>query len=116
MMKKVILPICLLLSACANELSISAAPIQIDIARTADPSPVQILPVNFRVITSENLEAFLSELRTEQSGTPVFIAIGSRDYENLLINLADLRRYIEQQQAVIVYYRQLTSSVPARSE
>lgn len=111
MIKSLFAPLCLLfLSACTNDMNISARPIQIDIGRTADPSPVQILPVNFRVVTTDNLESFLSELRTEQGGTPVFIAITSRDYENLLINLADLRRYIEQQQAVIVYYRQLTTN------
>jgi hypothetical protein len=27
-----------------------------------------------------------------------------RDYENLALNLADLRRYIEQQKEIIVYY------------
>jgi len=27
-----------------------------------------------------------------------------KDYENLAINIADLRRYIEQQTEIIVYY------------
>lgn len=101
-----------LISACssAGDIRITTRPIEIDVARTADPNGVQMLPVNFRVVTRETLSSFIEELsRTQGNSSPVFIAITTRDYENLSLNLSDLRRYIEQQQAVIVYYRQMTS-------
>ena len=31
--------------------------------------------------------------------------MSTQDYENMASNIADLRRYIQQQQAVIVYYQ-----------
>jgi hypothetical protein len=34
----------------------------------------------------------------------VFFAISVPHYENLSLNLAELRRYIEAQQGIIVYY------------
>ena len=85
-------------------------PINIDVGQASDPAPVQFAPVNFRVITRETVASFMEELARDQGSSPVFIAITVRDYENLAINLADLRRYIEQQRAVVVYYRRMTTN------
>lgn len=99
----------LLMSACADPTVIHTRPIQIDVARTADPEPVRMLPVQFRVVTAESLDSFVSEMRTSQgNNNPVFIAVSISDYENMALNLADLRRYIEQQRAIVVYYREIT--------
>ena len=103
---------CLFLAACGGGagISVTTRPLDIDIARTADPTGVTMLPVQFKVINKDNLESFLTDLRTNQGGNnPVFFAISTRDYENMALNLADLRRYIEQQQSIIIYYRSLTS-------
>lgn len=104
-----LLPLALLmgLSACASEetLLVSARPIQLEASRPADPSPVSMLPVGFRVVTRDNINDLVSEINRSGDQSPVFIVITSRDYENMVLNLADLRRYIEQQQSVIAYYR-----------
>ena len=93
-----------------QKIEISAKPIQIDIAKTADPEAVKVFPIHWHVINKDNLDAFLAEQRKVQgTNNPVFIAITTKDYENLSLNLADLKRYIQQQQSVIVYYRNLTS-------
>jgi hypothetical protein len=101
----------LLLSACSSgDLRIISKPLEIDVAKAADPTGVQLTPVNFRVVTKETLSLFIDELsKTQATGSPVFIAMSMSDYENLTLNFSDLRRYIEQQQAVIVYYRKMTS-------
>jgi len=104
--------ICSLLSACAgnSSITVSAKPIDIDVARTADPPAVQLNQVTFKVVNKDNIDAFLKDLSKAQgTANPVFIAITTKDYENLSLNLADLRRYIEDQQAIIVYYRNLTT-------
>lgn len=103
---------CLLLVACGGGqgITVTTRPLEIDLAKTADPNGVTMLPVQFKVVNKDNLDSFLSELRTNQGGNnPVFFAISTRDYENMALNLADLRRYIEQQQSIIIYYRSLTS-------
>jgi anion-transporting ArsA/GET3 family ATPase len=114
--KNILPTLCLpiLLAACGGgdvqRIEVSAKPIQIDIAKTADPEAVRINPVQWHVVNKENLDAFLAEMRKQQgTNNPVFIAITTKDYENLSLNLADLKRYIQQQQSVIVYYRNLTS-------
>ena len=113
MIKPAIL-ICVLslaLAACGSKstLDISAKPIEIEIAKAADPAGVNMLPVTFKVVTKDSLDSFISELSKNQNGTPVFVAFTIADYENLVLNFADLKRYIEQQQSVIIYYRNMTA-------
>jgi hypothetical protein len=35
-----------------------------------------------------------------------------RDYENLALNIADIRRYVEQQDEIIVYYEKAVTDEP----
>jgi hypothetical protein len=101
----------LALGACSSKstIDISAKPIEIEIAKTADPAGVNMLPVTFKVVTKDTLDSFMAELSKNQNGTPVFVAFTMKDYENLVLNFADLKRYIEQQQSVIIYYRNMTA-------
>jgi len=101
----------LALSGCAPDtLNVKEEPIKIDYAKAADPAPVQMSNVTFRVINKDNVDAFLAEMAKKQNASPVFIAISVEDYENLSLNLADLRRYIQQQKSVIIYYRSLLAN------
>ena len=113
-MNKLIIKVLLLVSltACAekNELEVLSKPVEISIAQPVDPESVKMLPVNFRVLTKDNIDAFLQEVSKQQNNTPVFVAFTIADYENLVLNFADLRRYIEQQQAIIVYYKAATTT------
>jgi hypothetical protein len=72
--------------------------------------PVQVRPrglnlhdVRFHTVTRENIEVFLQEFENLH-GDIVFIAVSVKDYENLALNLSELKRYIDQQKAIIVYY------------
>jgi hypothetical protein len=49
------------------------------------------------------LEDFLARFE-EEAGITVFFALSVPDYENMSLNVAELRRYIDQQKAVILYY------------
>ena len=42
----------------------------------------------------------------------IHIAISVKDYENLSKNFAELRRYIEQQKEIIVYYEDAVTNEP----
>jgi len=37
-------------------------------------------------------------------GELVFVALSMKDYENLALNIAEIKRYLEQQSEIIVYY------------
>ena len=41
---------------------------------------------------------------TSEHGELAYVVLSMKDYENLAINIADLRRYLEQQTEIIVYY------------
>jgi|SaaInl5LU_22_DNA_1037371.scaffolds.fasta_scaffold12294_4 hypothetical protein len=67
------------------------------------PKPVNMADVNFQVVTEENLDQFIEDFRKDY-GEVVFIAMPVRDYERLAVNIQDIRRFINQQSQLIVYY------------
>ena len=77
------------------------------------PAKVEMPPVDWFVITEENLDEKLAEVK-EKTGQIVFIAITPKGYENLALGIGDLRRYIKQQQSIIAYYEEAVT--PAESE
>jgi hypothetical protein len=83
------------------------------------PKQVAMTDVRFYAVTEGNLEEFLLKF-SESNGDIVFFAISVRDYENLSLNVAELRRYIMQQQSIILFYessiKMTEMSVPSDRE
>ena len=76
------------------------------------PKPVQMNDIKIYVVSpEENLEEFKKEFEAKNGGDS-YIAISVKDYENLSKNFAELRRYIEQQKAIIIYYEEAVSPLP----
>ena len=67
------------------------------------PKQVQLNDIKIYVVSTENYEEFKEEFEAK-NGPDAYIAISIKDYENLSLNFAELRRYIEQQKQIIVYY------------
>ena len=76
-----------------------------DIPIQARPKPLNLHRVKFYAVTPENMEEFLAKFE-EEAGVNVFFAMSVPDYENMSLNVAELRRYINQQKALIVYYEE----------
>jgi hypothetical protein len=76
---------------------------KVQIPTVARPKPVQLSDTRVFVVTKDNYEEFAKEF-TETYGELAFVALSMKDYENLALNIADLRRYINQQTEIIVYY------------
>lgn len=70
---------------------------------TAKPKPVQLNEVKIYVVNRDTYEEYLKEYEAK-NGQVAWIAISVKDYENLSLNFAELRRYIEQQKQIILYY------------
>ena len=77
------------------------------------PKQVQLNDVKIYVVSKVNYEEFVEEY-TKKNGADSYIAISVKDYENLSLNFAELRRYIEQQKQIIVYYE--TAVTPEKEE
>jgi len=69
----------------------------------AKPKQVQLNDVKIWVVSKENYDEFVKEY-AKKNGSDSYIAISIKDYENLSLNFAELRRYIEQQKQIIIYY------------
>ena len=69
------------------------------------PKQVQLNDVKIYVVSNENYEEFKQEFEAKNGGD-AYIAISVKDYENLSLNFAELRRYIEQQKQIIIYYEE----------
>ncbi len=69
------------------------------------PEGLQLYETQFYAVTSENYEEFAERFEKE-NGDLVYFAISVPGYENLSLSLADIKRYIEQQKAIIVYYEE----------
>ena len=75
------------------------------------PKPVQMNDIKIYVVSpSENFEEFKKEFEAKNGGDS-YVAISIKDYENLSKNFAELRRYIEQQKAIILYYEKAVQPV-----
>tara|TARA_Y100000356_G_C11043372_1_gene174801 strand:- start:114 stop:389 length:276 start_codon:yes stop_codon:yes gene_type:complete len=67
------------------------------------PRPVKMNDVYFYVVTEDTFESFKERFKKE-NGDLLFYALSVRDYETIALNMAELKRFIDQQQQVIVYY------------
>lgn len=96
----------ILLSGCAKTRVITVTHYTArDIPVKELPKPIDLHPVTFEVVSYKNLDAFL-EKNAARNGVVVFISLDTIDYENLSLNMAELKRYIEQQKAIIMYYEE----------
>lgn len=78
---------------------------------------MKLNPLNFYAVTEENLQDFLERFEKE-NGDIVFFALSVPGYENLSMNMAELRRFIDQQKQIIIYYETsvMKSPRPPRQE
>lgn len=78
---------------------------RVQIATVARPKPLQLSDVRVFVVTKENFEEFEKEF-IETYGELAYVALSMKDYENLALNIADIKRYLNQQEQIIIYYEE----------
>ena len=69
----------------------------------AHPKPLQLNDTRVFVVTKDNFDEFKKEF-IEIYGDLAFVALSMKDYENLAFNITDIKRYLEQQKEIILYY------------
>jgi len=99
------------LAACQTTEVVATKPVQLTIIQPVDPQPVDLLNVHVNVVTKANVNDFIAKAAKEQgTDNPVFVVLGTKDYQALSLNIAELKRYIEQEQKIIAYYRKATAA------
>jgi hypothetical protein len=95
-------------SACSRPEIVTPAPVEVRTIQVSRPAPIvpgidqlRLRDVGWIIITPENAETVFASL----SGDVVLFAITSDGYEDLSLNLSDVRALIQQQQRVIAIYQ-----------
>ena len=76
---------------------------KITVPIVARPKPLQLNATRVFVVTKDNYDEFVKEFK-EVYGELAFVALSMRDYQLLALNIAEIRRYLNQQKEIIVYY------------
>lgn len=109
-----------LVNACGKppvqEIQISAKPVDKPELVLPYADPILMRDVQWVIITPENYEEVFNDLA--KKGQPVvLLGLTDKGYENLALNLSDIRAFIQQQQAIILayegYYKQSNAAIDA---
>ena len=106
-----LLPLLLLSSGCSiipreKEVIVQTVEVEKTIPLQADPKQLQFNDAYWHVVTEANFDEFIEKFKKEHGEAWVFYAVSVRSYESMALNLAELKRYIEQQKQIIVYYEE----------
>ena len=94
---------CSLAQQPTREIAISSKPVDKPELVLPPVDEVNMRNVEWIIITEENLEARLEELRG--TGQPIAVfGLTGEGYENLGLNFSDIRALVQQQQAIILAY------------
>ena len=62
-------------------------------------------------MSEENFEEFKTKF-VKENGDLVGYVLSVRDYETLALNMAEIKRYIQQQKEIIIYYEKAVTDKP----
>ena len=94
---------CSLAGQPTREIAVSAKPVEKPQLNLPPVDELNMRPVDWVIITEENLEQKLTELRG--TGQPIAIfGLTGEGYENLGLNFSDIRAMVQQQEAIILAY------------
>ena len=100
--------IAFLLSACSTPNVEPVAPVEIRTVETRRPAPIvptvdqlNLRKINWIIITPDNVDEKFAQI---QKGELVLFALTTEGYENIALNLSDVRALIEQQNKIIGIY------------
>ena len=115
-----LLPLLLLSSGCSSwrevlPVEVKTVEVERKIPIQNRPRPVKLDNVYFYVVSADNFDDFKKRFEKE-NGDLVFYALSVRDYETIAYNMAELKRFIDQQQQIIVYYEEAVKPNPKKTE
>ena len=73
------------------------------------PRQLELSNIHWYVVTEENFVEFKKRFQKENGDPLVAYVISVKDYETLAIDMAEIKRYIDQQKQIIIYYEKALS-------
>jgi hypothetical protein len=109
-----VLPL-LLNSACSSLgdiLPVQVKTVEVDrnIPIQSRPRPLSLNDIHFYVVTADTYQEFKQRFE-KQNGVLVFYTLSVRDYETLALNMSEIRRFLDQQKQIIVYYEDAVAPI-----
>jgi hypothetical protein len=102
----------LVLSSCSSwpkltQIEVQTVEVERNIPIQNRPQPITMnTTMKWWVVTEENFKEFKEKFQKENGDPLVAYVLSVRDYETLALNMAEIRRYIEQQKEIIIYYEE----------
>jgi len=109
----------LLISSCATWDSLTRIEVQtVEVERNVPlqnrPRQLQLSDIYWYVVTEENFVEFKKRFLKENGDPLVAYVISVKDYETLAIDMAEIKRYIDQQKQIIIYYEKALKPKPRK--
>ena len=112
-----LVPLAILLSSCSwkpeKEIVTVETIVKPTIAIAQRPRPVEFDELKVKVITEANVQEVIQEMKTNQGQFLVY-ALDPVTFKNLAIGIEEIKRYIEQQNDIIVYYEKAVTEEPEK--
>ena len=102
----------LVLSSCGSwpkltQIEVQTVEVERNIPVQNRPQPIRMnTNMKWWVVTEENFKEFKKKFQKENGDPLVAYVLSVRDYETLALNIAEIKRYIEQQKQIIIYYEE----------
>ena len=99
----------LLISSCSTWDKLTRIEVQtVEVERNVPiqnrPRQLQLSDIYWYVVTESNFVEFKKKFVKENGDPLVAYVISVKDYETLAIDMAEIKRYIDQQKQIIIYY------------
>ena len=99
----------LLISSCSTwnplkTIEIKTVEVERNVPIQNRPRQLQLSDIYWYVVTESNFVEFKKKFVKENGDPLVAYVISVKDYETLAIDMAEIKRYIDQQKQIIIYY------------
>ena len=99
----------LLISSCSTwnplkTIEIKTVEVERNVPIQNRPRQLQLSDIYWYVVTESNFVEFKKKFIKENGDPLVAYVISVKDYETLAIDMAEIKRYIDQQKQIIIYY------------
>ena len=104
--------IILVLSSCTSwpkltQVEVKTVEVERNIPVQNRPQPIRMnTNMKWWVVTEENFKEFKKKFQKENGDPLVAYVLSVKDYETLALIMAEIKRYIEQQKEIIIYYEE----------
>ena len=102
----------LVLSSCGSwpkltQIEVQTVEVERNVPIQNRPQPIRMnTNMKWWVVTEENFKEFKKKFQKENGDPLVAYVLSVKDYETLALNMAEIKRYIEQQKEIIIYYEE----------